>query len=91
MPFFLLVPILIVMGVVCLVAAILAAVFFIVVAFTGLSVALILHKLGYDRRLVAYIVQRGRTSPNVKVKVDDLGVPVTRIWTFGDEGPRRPV
>ncbi|APW61611.1 hypothetical protein BSF38_03133 [Paludisphaera borealis] len=91
MPFFLLIPILIVMGVVCLIAAILAAVFFMVVAFTGLAVAFILHKLGYDRRLIVYVMQRGRTSRNVKVKVDDLGVPVTRIWTFGDEGPGRPV
>ncbi len=83
------VPILVVLAAVCLVAAILAAVFFIIVGFTGLIVALILHKLGYDRRLIAYVMQRGRASGHVKVKVDDLGVPVTRIWTFGDEGPRR--
>jgi hypothetical protein len=91
LPFFLLVPILVVLAVACLIAAILAVVFFAVVAITGLIVALILNRLGYDRRLIAYFMNRGRTSRHVKVKVDEFGVPVTTVWTFGHGGPRRPV
>lgn len=90
MPFFLLIPILVVLAVVCLIAAILAVVLFAVVAVTGLSALFILHKFGYDQLLIAHIAQRGRTSPNVKVRVDDLDLPITSAWTFDDRGPRRP-
>lgn len=90
MPFFLLIPILIVLAVAFLVAAILAIVFLSVLAVTGLVSGFILHKLGYDRRLVAYLMQKSRTSPNVKVRVDDLDVPITATWRFEDQTPGGP-
>jgi len=90
-PFFLLVPILLVMAVVGLVVAIVAAVVFIASAFTLLVAALILNRLGYDRRIVAYLMRRLRPSHVVKVEVDEFGAPVTQIWTFGQASPRKPV
>ena len=90
MPFFLLIPILVVMAVVCLIAAILAIVLLVVTAVTGLSVLFVLHKFGYDRRLMAYFADRGGVSPRVKVRVDDLDIPVTSVWSFEDRRPRPP-
>lgn len=90
MPFFLLIPILVVMGVVCLIAALLAIVLLVVTAVTGLSVVFVLHKFGYDRRLAAYLADRGGASPRVKVQVDDLDLPVTASWTFEDRRMRPP-
>jgi hypothetical protein len=90
-PFFLLVPILLVMALVGLVVAIVAAVVFIASAFTLLVAALILHKLGYDRRLVAFLMRRFRPAHIVKVEVDEFGVPVTKVWTFGRISPQKSV
>lgn len=90
MPFFLLIPILVVMGVVCLIAALLAVVLLAVVAVTGLSVLFVLHKFGYDRRLMAYLVDRGESAPSVKFRVDDLDLPVTSAWRFEDPRLRPP-
>jgi hypothetical protein len=90
-PFFLLVPILLVMAVVGLVVAIVAAVVFMASAFTLLIAAMILHRLGYDRRLIAYMMRRFRPTHVVKVEVDEFGVPVTKVWTFGQTGPGKSV
>lgn len=91
MPFFLLVPFLVVMVVVSLVVAIVAAVLFLVTAFTGLVAGLILHKLGYDRRLMAFVMRRVRPSHVVKVEVDEFGIPFTKVWTVGRDVPRKPM
>jgi hypothetical protein len=90
-PFFLLVPMLLVMAAIGLVVAIVAAVVFMASAFTLLIAATILHRLGYDRRLIAYMMRRFRPSHIVKVEVDEFGVPVTRVWTFGQAGPSKLV
>ncbi len=76
-------PILVVLAVACLLVAILAAVFLTTLACAGLLVAFILHKLGLDRRLIAYLMKSGRGSGHFKVRVDDLDVPVTAVWMIG--------
>jgi hypothetical protein len=82
-----LIPILIVLSVAFLIAAILAVVFLTVLAVTGAVVGFILHKLGYDRRLLIYVMHKGRTSRHYKVPVDDLDVPITTTWRLEDQRP----
>ncbi|MDG3007539.1 hypothetical protein [Paludisphaera mucosa] len=83
-------PLILFLHLLVLLAAMLLAAFLAVVlaifAATALLVAFVLHKLGWDRRLIAYLVhkQRGRTSPPVKVWVDDLDAPIEARWSFDD-------
>lgn len=91
MPYFLLAPFLLVMAVVGLVVAIVAAVVFMASAFTLLVAGMILHKLGYDRRLAAFAIRRFRPTHVVKMEVDEFGVPVTKVWTVGREIPKKPI
>ncbi len=86
MPFFLLIPILVVMAVVCVIAAVLAIVLLAVTVVTGLSIVFVLHKFGYDRRLMAILAERAGASPPAKVRIDDLDMPITSTWSF--ETPR---
>lgn len=90
MPFFLLIPILVVMAAVCVIAALLAIVLLAVTAVMGLSIAFVLHKFGYDRRLMEYLAARSGASPPVKVRIDDLDLPVTSTWSFHDPGASPP-
>jgi hypothetical protein len=86
LPLFLLSPLLVVMAVLGLIAALLAIAFLAVAAVMGLSVVFVLHKLGYDHRLLAYLAERGGASPPVKVRIDDVDLPITSTWSF--ESPR---
>jgi hypothetical protein len=86
-PLFLLVPILIVLSIAFLIAAIMAVVFLTVLAITGLAAGFILHKLGYDRRLIVHLIHKGSAPRRAKGPVDDLGVPITTTWRFEDHRP----
>jgi hypothetical protein len=86
-PFFLLIPILIVLSIAFLIAAIMAVVFLTVLAITGLAAGFILHKLGYDRRLIVHFMHKGPAPRRAKGPVDDLGVPIAAAWRFEDQRP----
>jgi len=89
MPFFLLFPILVILAVACLIAAVLAIVFLSVLAVAFLLTAIVLHKLGLDRRLIAHLSRSGRASKRFKARVDDLDVPITAVWTVDEPRPGR--
>ena len=84
LPFFLLFPILVILAVACLIAAVMAIIFLSALAVTGLLTAIVLHKLGLDRRLIAYLSRSQRTAKGFKARVDDLDVPITAVWTIDE-------
>ncbi|AMV35835.1 hypothetical protein [Planctomyces sp. SH-PL62] len=64
-------------------------------AVVALLVGFVLHKLGWDRRLVAYLLRKQgvRIAPVAKVRFDDLDEPIEARWTFDEpslEDARRP-
>ncbi len=81
-------------------AAVLVLVGLLVVVLTAaacatLLVAFVLHKLGWDRRLVAYLMKKQgvRFAPPAKVKFEDMDEPIEAHWSFGEleaDEPRRP-
>lgn len=88
MPFFLLLPILLILAVACLIAAVLAIVFLSMLAIALLITAIVLHKLGLDRRLIAHLTRSRWASKPFKFRVDDLDVPIT-AWTIDDSSSER--
>ncbi|WP_165246583.1 hypothetical protein [Paludisphaera soli] len=65
------------------------------VACATLFVAFVLHKLGWDRRLVAYLMKKQgvRVAPVAKVRFDDMDEPIEAHWSFGEleaDDSRRP-
>ena len=67
------------------------------VALAALAVGLVLHKLGWDRRLLAYLASRHGVrvvaTRTRKGPVDDFDAPIEARWTLIDSGsdePRRP-
>lgn len=64
-------------------------------AAVALLVGFVLHKLGWDRRLIAYLMKKQgvRIAPVAKVKFEDLDEPIEAHWTFDEpslEDARRP-
>ena len=62
-------------------------------AATALLAAFILHKLGWDRRLVAYLMRKQGVHVATfrfqeKPEVDDMDAPIEARWTMVEE--RRP-
>jgi len=49
----------------------------------------VLHKLGWDRRLIAFLAKRAgvQVSPPVKARFDDMDAPIEAHWII-DENPR---
>jgi len=89
MPFFLLFPILVIAAVACLIAAVLAVVFLSVLGVAFLLTAIVLHKLGLDRVLIAHLTRSRRAPKGFKARVDDLDVPITAVWTIDESSSER--
>lgn len=84
MPFFLLFPILVILVVASVIAAIMALLFLAALTVAGLLTAIVLHKLGLDRRLIVYLSRDSRPAKGFKARVDDLDVPITAVWTVDE-------
>lgn len=85
MPLFLIVPLVLVAAFLAIVLAAFAA--------TALLAAFVLHKLGWDRRLVAYLMRKQGVRVATfrfeeKPEADPMDAPIEARWTMVEE--RRP-
>jgi len=84
-------PLLVMLLQLFILAVAVAVLAFLVVALTLaavclLAVGFVLHRLGWDRRLVAFLATRAgvRVSPLAKVKFDDMDAPIEAHWVIED-------
>lgn len=91
-------PLLIVLLHLFILAVAAAVLAFLVVALTLaavclLAVGFVLHKLGWDRRLIAFLANRAGVRvplPPVKAKFDDMDAPIEAHWIIDDPNVGRP-
>lgn len=91
-------PFLIVLLQLFILAVAVAVLAFLVVALTVAAVCLlaagfVLHKLGWDRRLIAFLANRAGVRvppPPVKARFDDMDAPIEAHWIIEDPHAGRP-
>ncbi|WP_165074942.1 hypothetical protein [Paludisphaera rhizosphaerae] len=57
-----------------------------------LTTAYVLNRLGWDRRLIAFLATKAgvRVSPPVKARFDDMDAPIEGHWILEDPRAGRP-